>query len=175
MHVFIQVCVPPGNSHTWHIRHLSQGWYDICIFIPLPPFSKTCLPSTIPLFQNFLGAGGPSEPSLEPPERRTATQLPAFVVSCVTLCRFFFKKNIYLFIWFCQSLVAALRIFAVPRGFFRVITQILWLRCAGLVTPQHVSSQTRDQTHIPCTGPTGLLGKSLGRFFNLPLSPSAHL
>ena len=42
-----------------------------------------------------------------------------------------------------------------PRcaGFSGCSTQAQYLKCMGLVAPQHMeSSRTRDQTHVPCIG-----------------------
>ena len=97
--MFIQVCPRPGNSHTWHIRHLSQGWYDICIFIPLPPFFKTFLPSTIPLFQN--SSEGRRSTRIIIGTSREAHWNPA-VCLCRVLCYFmqllFLKKKIFIYL-----------------------------------------------------------------------------
>ena len=55
-------------------------------------------------------------------------------------CDVFFKKNIYLFIWLCQVLVAS--------GIFSCSMWDLQLRHVGS------SSLTRDQTWAPCIGST---------------------
>ena len=114
--------------------------------------SKHFFQAPFPSFRIPLRAGGRSESSLEPPERRTGTQLSAFVVSCVTLSSFFFKKK-KLFIYLVLSILNC-----GTQDLCCVMWDLSWYHTNSLVEVCGLSHSSACEISVPRPGikPTSL-------------------